>query len=63
LPEHRRGLDSSLADEDTATSFSDLKADPGQPNLDNSFRGMGESDIRPATQIDLTSAPIAILSV
>jgi len=34
-PEHRRGLDASLADEDSATSFSDLKADPGQPNLDN----------------------------
>ena len=34
-PEHRRGLDASLADEDGATSFSDLKADPGQPNLDN----------------------------
>ncbi len=32
--EHRRGLDASLADEDSATSFSDLKADPGQPNLD-----------------------------
>ena len=34
-PEHRRGLDASLGDEDSATSFSDLKADPGQPNLDN----------------------------
>ena len=34
-PEHRRGLDASLADEDSATSFSDLKADPGQPNLDS----------------------------
>jgi hypothetical protein len=34
-PEHRRGLDASLADEEGATSFSDLKADPGQPNLDN----------------------------
>ena len=34
-PEHRRRLDASLADEDGATSFSDLKADPGQPNLDN----------------------------
>ena len=34
-PEHRRGLDASLADEDGATSFSDLKADPGQPDLDN----------------------------
>lgn len=34
-PEHRRGLDASLADEDSATSFSDLKADPGQPNLEN----------------------------
>ncbi len=34
-PEHRRELDAALADEDSATSFSDLKADPGQPNLDN----------------------------
>jgi TnpA family transposase len=34
-PEHRRGLDASLADEDSATSFSGLKADPGQPNLEN----------------------------
>ncbi len=50
----------SLADEDSATGFSDLKADPGQPNLDNSSRGMGE---RPTTQTELTFAPIAILSV
>jgi hypothetical protein len=34
-PEHRRGLDASLVDEDGATSFADLKSDPGQPNLDN----------------------------
>ena len=33
--EHRRRLDASLADEDGATNFSGLKADPGQPNLDN----------------------------
>ena len=33
--EHRRRLDASLADEDSATSFSGLKADPDQPNLDN----------------------------
>ena len=31
-PEHRRGLDASLADEDGATSLSDLKSDPGQPD-------------------------------
>jgi hypothetical protein len=61
--ERRRGLDASLVDEDSATSFSDLKPDPGQPTLDNSFRGIGESDLRPAIQTDLTSAPIAILSV
>ena len=53
----------SLTDEDSATSFSDLNADPGQPNLDNSSRGMGESHIRPTTQTDLTFAPIAILPV
>lgn len=34
-PAHRRALDASLVDEDGATSFSDLKADPGQPNLDS----------------------------
>jgi hypothetical protein len=33
--QHRQGLDASLADEDGATGFSGLKADPGQPNLDN----------------------------
>ena len=35
LPEHRRGLDASLAGEESATGFADLKADPGQPSLDN----------------------------
>lgn len=30
-PEHCRGLDASLADEDSATSFSDLKADRASP--------------------------------
>jgi Domain of unknown function (DUF4158) len=33
-PEQCRSLDASLADEDGATGFSGLKADPGQPNLD-----------------------------
>jgi TnpA family transposase len=33
--EHRRRLDASLADEDSPTGFSGLKADPGEPNLDN----------------------------
>jgi TnpA family transposase len=33
--EHRRQLDAALADDGGVTSFSGLKADPGQPNLDN----------------------------
>jgi TnpA family transposase len=33
--EHRRQLDAALADDDSVTGFSSLKADPGQPNLDN----------------------------
>jgi TnpA family transposase len=34
-PEHRRRLDASLVDEDGTMGFSGLKADPGEPNLDN----------------------------
>src|SRR3546814_15994793 len=33
--EHGERLDASLADEDGVTGFSGLKADPGQPNIDN----------------------------
>ncbi|MER8976690.1 DUF4158 domain-containing protein [Mesorhizobium sp. M0800] len=34
-PELKARLDSSLADADPVSGFSSLKADPGQPNLDN----------------------------
>jgi TnpA family transposase len=34
-PEQREQLDTSLTDEDAVTGFSGLKADPGQPTLDN----------------------------
>lgn len=33
--EHRRQLDASLDDDDSVTGFAGLKADSGQPNLDN----------------------------
>ena len=33
--EHGERLDAALADEDGITGFSGLKADPGQPNIDN----------------------------
>src|SRR3546814_10393770 len=33
--EHGERLDASLADEDGVTGFSGLKADTGQPNIDN----------------------------
>lgn len=38
-PEQCRQLDASLADEGSAIGFSGLKADPGQPNLDNILTG------------------------
>lgn len=34
-PEHGERLDAALADEDGVTGFASLKADPGQPNIDN----------------------------
>ncbi|WP_026149931.1 DUF4158 domain-containing protein [Sphingobium xenophagum] len=34
-PKHGERLDASLADEGGVTGFSGLKADPGQPNIDN----------------------------